>query len=99
MMTSKCWVMDGGWDSWNSDDVAIEARPCEAGHGYYETLTAAGRAAIIDIRRSPMTRRHSLAFALLGGISVLGAMAGPARADYPDKPITWVLCFPAGGGT
>ena len=46
-----------------------------------------------------MTRRHSLAFALLGAIGVLGAMPSAARADYPDKPITWVLCFPAGGGT
>jgi tripartite-type tricarboxylate transporter receptor subunit TctC len=46
-----------------------------------------------------MLRRHSLAFALLGAIGMLGAMPSAARADYPDKPITWVLCFPAGGGT
>jgi len=46
-----------------------------------------------------MTRRRSLAFALLGAISAFGAMPSSARADYPDKPITWVLCFPAGGGT
>jgi tripartite-type tricarboxylate transporter receptor subunit TctC len=46
-----------------------------------------------------MTRRRSLAFALLAAISCLGAMPSAARADYPDKPITWVLCFPAGGGT
>jgi tripartite-type tricarboxylate transporter receptor subunit TctC len=44
-------------------------------------------------------KRFILAFALLGAIGVLGATPGPARADYPDKPITWVLCFPAGGGT
>ena len=46
-----------------------------------------------------MLRRHSLAFALLGAIGMLGAMPSAARADYPDKPVTWVLCFPAGGGT
>jgi tripartite-type tricarboxylate transporter receptor subunit TctC len=46
-----------------------------------------------------MLRRHSLAFALLGAIGMLGALPSAARADYPDKPITWVLCFPAGGGT
>jgi tripartite-type tricarboxylate transporter receptor subunit TctC len=46
-----------------------------------------------------MTRRRSLALALLGAIGVLGPTSSAARADYPDKPITWVLCFPAGGGT
>ena len=46
-----------------------------------------------------MTRRRSLAFALLGAISAFGAMPSSARADYPERQITWVLCFPAGGGT
>ncbi len=27
------------------------------------------------------------------------AWGAPARADYPDKQITMVVCFPAGGGT
>ena len=27
------------------------------------------------------------------------ALAAPARADYPDKQITMLVCFPAGGGT
>src|SRR5260221_10802811 len=27
------------------------------------------------------------------------ALSAPARADYPDKQITMVACFPAGGGT
>jgi tripartite-type tricarboxylate transporter receptor subunit TctC len=27
------------------------------------------------------------------------AVATPARAEYPDKQITMVVCFPAGGGT
>ncbi len=27
------------------------------------------------------------------------ALSVPARADYPDKQITMVVCFPAGGGT
>jgi tripartite-type tricarboxylate transporter receptor subunit TctC len=42
---------------------------------------------------------RSLAFALLGVIGLVGTTQGPARADYPERQITWVLCFPAGGGT
>jgi tripartite-type tricarboxylate transporter receptor subunit TctC len=37
--------------------------------------------------------------ALLGALGLAGAAPGPARADYPERQITWVLCFPAGGGT
>ncbi|KAF1042938.1 hypothetical protein [Xylophilus sp.] len=29
----------------------------------------------------------------------LGAWTHGAWADYPDKPIRWVVGFPAGGGT
>ena len=29
----------------------------------------------------------------------VAAWSAPARADYPDKQITMVVCFPAGGGT
>jgi tripartite-type tricarboxylate transporter receptor subunit TctC len=42
---------------------------------------------------------RSLALALLGAIGLVGTTQGPARADYPERQITWVLCFPAGGGT
>jgi tripartite-type tricarboxylate transporter receptor subunit TctC len=39
--------------------------------------------------------------ALLTAIAAatLGALSSPARADYPDKQISMVVCFPAGGGT
>src|ERR1700740_2272653 len=34
------------------------------------------------------------------GLAVLAAMAtGAARAEYPDRAVTIVSCFPAGGGT
>ena len=37
---------------------------------------------------------------LLAGVAVaLGALSSPACADYPDKQISMVVCFPAGGGT
>src|SRR6476659_4070400 len=42
---------------------------------------------------------RNLALALLGAIGLVGTTQGPARADYPERQITWVLCFPAGGGT
>jgi tripartite-type tricarboxylate transporter receptor subunit TctC len=36
----------------------------------------------------------------LAAITALSAAAfGPARADYPDRQITLIVCFPAGGGT
>jgi len=37
---------------------------------------------------------------LIAGAAVaLGALSSPACADYPDKQISMVVCFPAGGGT
>jgi tripartite-type tricarboxylate transporter receptor subunit TctC len=36
--------------------------------------------------------------ALLAFLFVVAA-AMPARAEYPDKPVNMVVCFPAGGGT
>jgi tripartite-type tricarboxylate transporter receptor subunit TctC len=42
-----------------------------------------------------MPKLRTLLFATLGLIAALGS----ARADYPEKQITIVVCFPAGGGT
>jgi tripartite-type tricarboxylate transporter receptor subunit TctC len=41
-------------------------------------------------------RRRAL-LAALAAFVVMGAAA--AQADYPERPITMVVCFPAGGGT
>ena len=43
-----------------------------------------------------MTKINSM---LLAAMAVLALASAPARADYPDKQITMVVCFPAGGGT
>jgi tripartite-type tricarboxylate transporter receptor subunit TctC len=32
-------------------------------------------------------------------IAILAAMSQSARADYPERQITMIVCFPAGGGT
>src|SRR5215212_3766887 len=37
--------------------------------------------------------------ALLIAVAATSMLATPARADYPEKQITMVVCFPAGGGT
>ena len=38
--------------------------------------------------------------ALLATLAALVVMgAAPAQADYPERPITLIVCFPAGGGT
>src|SRR5947209_5353071 len=37
--------------------------------------------------------------ALFAAATAAAAWSAPARADYPDKQITMVVCFPAGGGT
>src|SRR5262249_49023287 len=42
-----------------------------------------------------MSKLRTLLLALFGLCFVLG----PARAEYPDRQITMVVCFPAGGGT
>jgi tripartite-type tricarboxylate transporter receptor subunit TctC len=39
--------------------------------------------------------KKALALALLAAL----AAVSPARADYPERQITMVVCFPAGGGT
>jgi tripartite-type tricarboxylate transporter receptor subunit TctC len=42
-----------------------------------------------------MPKLRTLLFATLGLVAALA----PARADYPEKQINMVVCFPAGGGT
>ena len=46
-----------------------------------------------------MTRVWKVALFAAGAIAAVSAAAIPARADYPDKQITMMACFPAGGGT
>lgn len=46
-----------------------------------------------------MTISRGFALTLFGAAALFAATLGSARAEYPDKQITWVLCFPAGGGT
>jgi tripartite-type tricarboxylate transporter receptor subunit TctC len=36
---------------------------------------------------------------MVGAAAAVNAVFAPARADYPDKQVTMVVCFPAGGGT
>ena len=43
------------------------------------------------------TRRMRLTVAFAAVAAVLSA--GNARAEYPERPITIVACFPPGGGT
>jgi len=50
------------------------------------------------LRRRPLPPLHSLVLAAaLAGLPGLGAVA--ARADYPERQVTVVVCFPAGGGS
>src|SRR5262245_4222427 len=35
----------------------------------------------------------------LASIAILGAISQSAHADYPERQITMIVCFPAGGGT
>ena len=44
----------------------------------------------------PISRRNMLKTA--AGTFVAGIVAAPARADYPDHMIRWIVPFPAGGG-
>ena len=50
-----------------------------------------------SIPRAARTLRRMLAPVAL--IAAFGATPGPARADYPERQITMIACFPAGGGT
>jgi tripartite-type tricarboxylate transporter receptor subunit TctC len=43
--------------------------------------------------------RHSLLAMALAAIGTMGGPAEPARAQYPERQVTMIVCFPAGGGT
>src|SRR3954451_4366368 len=54
--------------------------------------------------RKPMSvlqRAWSLVRSLAAVLVAAGNALAPsaARADYPERPITLIVCFPAGGGT
>ncbi len=40
-----------------------------------------------------------LATALAAGLTLAAISVDHARAEYPDRPISLIVCFPAGGGT
>src|SRR5882757_1656924 len=40
-----------------------------------------------------------LTVSLLATMVLATVSAGSARAEYPERPITMIVCFPAGGGT
>jgi tripartite-type tricarboxylate transporter receptor subunit TctC len=42
---------------------------------------------------------HRLVHSILALVLAVLGMAAPARADYPERQITMVVCFAAGGGT
>ena len=46
-----------------------------------------------------MSFRRALPMLWLGALAILAILNGSARADWPEKQITIVVCFAAGGGT
>ena len=68
-------------------------------------MTAGRSAAIIaatnkELREDAMARNWRMALLLRAGRRRGDDRGnGSARAEYPDKQITMVVCFPAGGGT
>jgi tripartite-type tricarboxylate transporter receptor subunit TctC len=52
----------------------------------------------LSIAPPPLLARAAGAIAVLA-IAALGAASSSARADYPERQITMIVCFPAGGGT
>src|SRR6202035_4539149 len=42
---------------------------------------------------------HCRALLAMASIAAAGATVDLARADYPERQITMIVCFPAGGGT
>jgi tripartite-type tricarboxylate transporter receptor subunit TctC len=48
-------------------------------------------------RACVLVRSMGVAIILVAALNALAPSA--ARADYPDRPVTLIVCFPAGGGT
>jgi tripartite-type tricarboxylate transporter receptor subunit TctC len=53
----------------------------------------------MSIVRPLRIARHSLLAMALAAIGSLSGPAEPARAQYPERQVTMIVCFPAGGGT
>ena len=49
--------------------------------------------------RALISARHTARTITLVALAAIAAPLGGARADYPERQITMVVCFPAGGGT
>ena len=67
-------------------------------------MTRARSAAIIDateqkFREDADGNEFRRTLLMVGAAAAVNAVFAPARADYPDKQVTMVVCFPAGGGT
>src|SRR3984893_11495253 len=53
-----------------------------------------------ETQRSPCHRIGAAAYLYAALCTAgVGAVATMARADYPERQITMIVCFPAGGGT
>src|ERR671912_473831 len=69
-------------------------------HGGSTRFAAARPLGSINKEGTPMTanRRSFTAVSLVAAAGAL-LLAGPAAADYPERPITMIVAYPAGGST
>src|SRR5262245_57842930 len=84
----------------------VHARDCPGILARRGDGTTAGRAGIIprrDGNDKPGERmrgiRGAVSIMLFAALAAMVMAAGSAHADYPDRQITMIVCFPAGGGT
>src|SRR5260370_36613690 len=61
-----------------------------------EKQCAGGKPMLSILRRQIAQRPLAATAAML--IAALSATPGVARAEYPERQITMIVCFPAGGG-
>src|SRR5262245_12388420 len=50
-------------------------------------------------KRMPSIQRIFFGFSILLGATATMLAPTGARAEYPERPVTMIVCFPAGGGT
>src|SRR5262249_35444454 len=66
-------------------------------HNHWTIKHAQEQSPMSSIPRARQILRRTLPATIL--IAAAGAICASARAEYPERQITMIVCFPAGGGT
>src|SRR5438128_7183831 len=98
MMVSKLLVMErSGWFGPRGAPLPPHDGDGNGCHNHWTIKHAQEQSPMSSIPRARQILRRLLPATIL--IAAAGATCASARAEYPERQITMIVCFPAGGGT